>query len=412
MADFWTSIKLALKFKEFNLHPDVLEGIESMGFDTATPVQAEAIPAIIEGRDIIASAQTGTGKTAAFLLPIIHKVASMPAHDDHIKAIVVVPTRELAVQIDQQLTGLSYFTQVSSLAIYGGSDGETFVREKKALTKGADIIIATPGRLIAHLNLMYVGLDDFKYLVLDEADRMLDMGFHDDIMKIISFLPKKRQNLLFSATMPKRIRDLANKILVNPVTINIAVSKPAERVLQMAFIVYDRQKLDLATHILASKKLQSVIVFCSTKSSVKSLSNELKKRKLNVADISSDLEQKQREKVLIDFRNREINILVATDVLSRGIDIEDIELIVNYDVPNDGEDYIHRIGRTARAESRGVAITLVGEKEQRTFQEIEGLLGSPVNKAKIPEQFGKGPAYSPTSQSARTKRRNFKSRKR
>jgi len=383
-----------------------------MGFDEATPVQEKAIPEVMAGHDIIASAQTGTGKTAAFLLPIIHQIASMPEHDDHIKAIVIVPTRELAVQIDQQLTGLSYFTSVSSLAIYGGSDGSAFLREKEALVKGADIIIATPGRFIAHLNLMYVKLEDFKYLILDEADRMLDMGFHDDIMKIISFLPKKRQNLLFSATMPKRIVDLANKILNNPISISIAVSKPAERVLQMAFIVYDKQKLDLATHILTSKKLQSVIVFCSTKSSVRSLTRELKKRNINAEEISSDLEQSKREQVLVDFRNRKLSVLVATDVLSRGIDIEDIELIVNYDVPNDGEDYIHRIGRTARAESRGVAITLVGENEQQTFSEIEDLLGKPVSKAKIPDQFGKGPEYNPKQRKTFQKKRNFRKPKR
>jgi superfamily II DNA/RNA helicase len=389
-----------------------MQGIDSMGFQEATPVQEKAIPLILEGKDIIGSAQTGTGKTAAFLLPIIHKIALMPEHDDHIKAIVIVPTRELAVQIDQQLTGLSYFTSVSSLAIYGGSDGATFVREMQALKKGADIIIVTPGRFIAHLNLMYVVLNDFKYLVLDEADRMLDMGFHDDIMKIISFLPKKRQNLLFSATMPRRILDLANKILHDPVHISIAISRPAERVLQMAFIVYDKQKLALATHILTSKNLHSVIVFCSTKSSVKSLTRELKKAKLNVEEISSDLEQKQREKVLVDFRNRKINTLVATDVLSRGIDIEDIELILNYDVPNDGEDYIHRIGRTARAESRGVAITLVGENEQSTFAEIEKLLGKPVNKAKIPAQLGSGPEYQPGKRRSVNRKRSFDRKKR
>lgn len=388
-----------MKFIEFGLDERLLSGIEAMGYDGATPVQEQAIPIILKNQDLIAAAQTGTGKTAAFLLPIVHKIISTE-HNESIKAIVIVPTRELAVQIDQQLEGLSYFTPISSLAVYGGSDGNTFLREKQALTKGADIIIATPGRLIAHLNLLYVNLESLKYLVLDEADRMLDMGFHDDIMKIISFLPKERQNLLFSATMPSRIRSLAKKILHNPKEVNIAVSRPAEKVLQMAFLVYDKQKLPLAKNILTRKNLQSVLVFCSTKSSVKILTKELKKTSMKVEAISSDLEQNIREKVLIDFRNRKVNILVATDVLSRGIDIEDIELVLNYDVPHDGEDYIHRIGRTARAESRGVAITLVNEEEQRKLHDIERLLGNPVPKAKVPAELGETPAFHPYKRSS------------
>jgi len=388
-----------LKFIEFGLDDRLLAGIEAMGYDGATPVQEQAIPIIIDNQDLIAAAQTGTGKTAAFLLPIVHKIISSN-HDESIKAIVIVPTRELAVQIDQQLEGLSYFTPISSLAVYGGSDGNTFLREKQALSKGADVIIATPGRLIAHLNLLYVNLKSLKYLVLDEADRMLDMGFHDDIMKIISFLPKERQTLLFSATMPSKIRSLAKKILNKPLEVNIAVSRPADKVLQMAFIVYDAQKLPLAEYILTKKNLQSVLVFCSTKSSVKNLARDLKRSSMVVEGISSDLEQSVRERILIDFRNRKINILVATDVLSRGIDIEDIELVMNYDVPHDGEDYIHRIGRTARAESRGVAITLVNEEEQRKFHEIEKLLGNPVPKAKLPAEFGEGPEYHPYRKSS------------
>ncbi len=390
-----------MKFSETGLHPSVLEGIEAMGFEEATPVQEQAIPVILEGKDVIASAQTGTGKTAAFLLPIIHKILADGVDNDQIKALVIVPTRELAVQIDQQMEGLSYFTNVGSIAVYGGGDGSSFTREKQALTTGAKMIIGTPGRLIAHLNMGYVKMDTLEYLILDEADRMLDMGFHDDIMKIISFLPKKRQNLMFSATMPKKIRDLANTILNDPEEISIAISKPAERVAQGAFSVYDNQKIPLVCHLLKAKNLQSVIVFCSTKASTKQLARELKSHSFNVADIHSDLEQQEREHVLRQFRNRKLNVLVATDILSRGIDIEDIEVVVNFDVPSDGEDYIHRIGRTARASSTGVAFTLINPDDQYNFSKIEELLGEPVTKIRLPEEIGEGPAYDPKNQKRR-----------
>lgn len=382
-----------MNFSEFKLDSRVLESIESMGFEKATPVQEKAIPHVLEGRDILATAQTGTGKTAAFLLPVIHKIITEDHADHHIKALVIVPTRELAIQIDQQMEGFSYFTSVSSLAVYGGSDGDTFSKEKKALTEGADIIIGTPGRVIAHLNMGYVKVGELKYLVLDEADRMLNMGFYDDIMKIISFLPKKRQNLLFSATMPPKVKELTTKVLQDPVEISIALSKPAERVTQVAFVVYDRQKIPLAKFLLSAKRLKSIIVFCSTKSSTKELAKELKRSGQSVEEIHSDLDQETRGIVLRKFKNKEVKALIATDILSRGIDVEDIDLVLNYDVPNDGEDYIHRIGRTARAASKGLAITFVNEKEQRKFQDIEKLLGGPVQKANIPAQFGEGPEY-------------------
>lgn len=383
-----------MKFSEFGLHSKLLEGIEANGFENATPVQDATIPKILEGKDIIAAAQTGTGKTAAFLLPIVHKILE-EASDDHIKALVIVPTRELAVQIDQQLEGLSYYTSVSSLAVYGGGDGQSFDRERKALTEGADIIIGTPGRLIAHLNMNYVKINQLRYLVLDEADRMLDMGFNEDIMKIIGYMPKERQSLLFSATMPSKIRQLAKTILKDPEEINIAISKPNEKIVQAAFVVYDTQKIPLVRHILKADWLRSVIVFCSTKDSAKQLTRDLKKVKLSVEEIHSDLEQKEREAVLAQFKNRKLTVLVATDILSRGIDIEDIDIVINYDVPNDGEDYIHRIGRTARAASTGAAFTFINEKEQGKFQVIENLLGKPVPKAKIPQHLGEGPAYDP-----------------
>lgn len=394
-----------MKFEEFSLDERLLEGIHAIGYENATPIQEQAIPSIIKGKDLIGSAQTGTGKTAAFLLPIIHEILQTE-HDGSIRALVIVPTRELAVQIDQQMEGLSYFTGLSSIAVFGGGDGSGFEREKKALTTGADVVIGTPGRLIAHLNLGYVQIDKLQHLILDEADRMLDMGFYDDLMKIVRYLPKERQNLLFSATMPKKMREMANKILIDPVEIKIAVSKPAERVMQVAFIVYDTQKIELAKYLLKAKTLQSIIIFCSTKSSTKRLAKELKQLKFSCEDIHSDLEQSRREEVLRDFKNRKLNILVATDILSRGIDVEDIDLVINYDVPNDGEDYIHRIGRTARAASKGVAFTFVGEEEQYKFKAIEDLLGEPVPKAKIPEALGSAPEYNPGSK----KGRGFKKR--
>ena len=384
-----------MNFTEFGLDARLLEGIDAMGYQTATPVQEQVIQPILQGKDIIASAQTGTGKTAAFLLPVVNKIITEP-HDSHlINAVIIVPTRELAVQIAQAMEGLSYFTDVSCIAVYGGGDGTSFTTEKKALSSGVDMVVCTPGRMIAHLNMGYVKMQAVKYLILDEADRMLDMGFHDDIMKIISFLPKKRQNLLFSATMPMKMRELARKILHQPLEINIAVSKPPEQIVQEAFIVYEPQKIPLVKHILSSKDFQSVIVFCSKKMNVKQLSSELKRARFSIEEIHSDLEQDKREQVLLDFRNKKLKILVATDILSRGIDIEDIDLVINYDVPNDGEDYIHRIGRTARAASEGTAYTFVSEKEQQKFAQIEELLGHAVTKATVPAQFGETPEYNP-----------------
>ncbi len=308
---------------------------------------------------------------------------------------IIVPTRELAVQIDQQLEGLSYYTSVSSLAVYGGGDGSSFEREKKALSEGADIIIGTPGRLIAHLNMKYVQVSQLNYLILDEADRMLDMGFNEDLTKIISFLPKTRQSLLFSATMPPKIRTLAKAILNDPEEVSISISKPNEKIVQAAFICYDGQKIPLVKHILKADWLKSVIVFCSTKDSAKQLTRDLKKAGMAVEEIHSDLEQRQREDVLSLFKAKKLTTLVATDILSRGIDVEDIDLVINFDVPNDGEDYIHRIGRTARAASKGAAFTFVNEKEQNKMLVIEELLGNPVPKAKIPEYIGEGPEYKP-----------------
>lgn len=384
-----------MNFRELGLNDRLLEGIDAMGYETATPVQAQVIQPILAGRDIIASAQTGTGKTAAFLLPIIHKMLTTPHPANFINALIIVPTRELAIQIAETMEGLGYFTDISCMAVYGGGDGGSFVTEKKALSSGVDMVVCTPGRMIAHLNMGYVKMNQVNYLVLDEADRMLDMGFNDDIMKIISFLPKQRQNLLFSATMPHKMRDLARKLLQNPVEINIAVSKPPEQIVQEAFVVYEPQKTPLIKYILRNKAYTRVIIFCSKKQQVKQLSAELKRAQFSIEEIHSDLLQDKREQVLQDFRNKKIKILVATDILSRGIDIEEIELVINFDVPNDGEDYIHRIGRTARASSLGTAITFISEAEQNKFAAIETLLEKQVDKIPVPEEFGATPAYAP-----------------
>jgi len=386
-----------LKFTEFGFDGRLLEGIEASAYDEATPVQEQVIPLVLNGSDVIASAQTGTGKTAAFLLPLINNILASPINHQSITALVIVPTRELAVQIAQHMEGLSYFTSVSSIAVYGGGDGNAFVQEKKALSAGADVVICTPGKMLAHINMGYVKLQGLQYLVLDEADRMLDMGFYDDIMRIINALPAKRQNLLFSATMPSKIRELARKILHNPKEINISISKPNEKIIQMAYVVYDTQKIPLVKYILHQKEFSSVLIFCSSKISVKQLNRELQRTKLAVDEIHSDLEQDKRESVLMDFKSGKLTILVATDILSRGIDIDNIGLVINYDVPHDGEDYVHRIGRTARAAADGTAITFISEKEQRKFGQIEKLLGKEVQKAQVPEEFGEVPVYNPTA---------------
>ena len=395
-----------MNFKDFDFHPNLQEGIEAINYETPTPVQEQVIPYILNGKDVIASAQTGTGKTAAFLLPIIHKLITTEHEEHQINALVIVPTRELAVQIAQNMEGFSYFTSVSSIAVYGGGDGISFANEKKALSTGADVVICTPGRMLSHLSMGYVKVQAVKYLILDEADRMLDMGFYDDIVKIISFLPAKRQNLMFSATMPPKIRELARKILHNPEEVSISISKPAEKIVQKVFMVYEPQKVPLVKHLLKEHDFKSVLIFCSRKENVKQLSKELKRAKFSVEEIHSDLDQNKREEVLASFRSRRLSILVATDILSRGIDIDNIQLVINYDVPNDGEDYVHRIGRTARAETDGIAYTFVTEREQGKFFTIENLIGKPVPKAEVPEVFGATPAYNPQLKRPQANRRH------
>ncbi|MDF2456159.1 MAG: box helicase [Cytophagaceae bacterium] len=382
-----------MDFNEFNFDAGLLEGLSSMGFNKATPIQEQSIPVILSGKDIIACAQTGTGKTAAYVLPILHKILS--AKKRHLNTLILCPTRELALQIDQQIEGFAYFISVSSIAIYGGGDGVVWEQQKKALKEGADIIIATPGRLIAQLQSGTVKLEHLEHLVLDEADRMLDMGFYSDLIKIISYLPANRQTILFSATMPPNMRKLAGQILKDPEQVNIAISKPAEGILQQAYVLYDNQKVNLIKHILSETKFNSVIIFASTKDNVKALDRELRAKGFSVEAFHSDLEQVEREAIMRRFKSRSLQIIIGTDILSRGIDVEGIDLVINFDAPPDPEDYIHRIGRTARAETTGTAITFINEKDQRKFYSVEELIGKEIPKLPLPADLGEGPAYEP-----------------
>jgi ATP-dependent RNA helicase RhlE len=387
-----------LLFSDFNLNAQLMEGLDAMGFKKATPVQQQAIPLILENQDLLACAQTGTGKTAAFILPILHKI--MESNSKGINTLVIVPTRELAMQIDQQIEGLSYFVSVGSMAVFGGGDGVSWEAQRRSMLEGTDIVVATPGRLIAMLASGKVDFSNLRHLVLDEADRMLDMGFFDDIMRIISYLPKERQTLMFSATMPPKIEVLANRILHNPDKINLSLSKPAEGINQQAFVVYDNQKPDLLLSILENPDYDSVLVFASTKIKVKQIGDMLKGKKMNVKSFHSDLEQNERGEILRNFKNRQLRIIVATDVLARGIDVDNISLVVNYDAPGDPEDYVHRVGRTARAARTGVAITFIGEHEQRKFAGVERLIVSTVPKMPVPDTIGPGPEYAPDKKPA------------
>ena len=365
-------------FKDLGFEPQLQEGLDMMGFEKPTPIQEQAIPAILNNKDMIACAQTGTGKTAAFVLPILNKLCK--GNTSKINTIIVSPTRELALQIDRQIEGFSYFTNASSFPIYGGGTGSDFDAQKNAIKNGSDILVCTPGRLLAHMKFNYFDASGVKHFILDEADRMLDMGFYDDIMDIAKKLPKERQNLMFSATMPPKIRKLASNILVNPTTISLSISKPAKGITQKAYMVHDKQKIALTQHLLKGRDLKNVLIFCSTKKSVKELTRSLIKANLSAHDIHSDLDQEEREKVLLDFKNKKVKILVATDILSRGIDIKGIELVINYEVPNDAEDYVHRIGRTARADRKGEAITFINGEQCLKFKQIEDLIERTLKK--------------------------------
>lgn len=372
-------------FSDFNFNEQLMEGVNSMGFDTPTPIQAEAIPIILKGQDIIACAQTGTGKTGAYLLPVLEHISKSNKHQ--ISALILAPTRELAQQIDQQVEGFAYFSGISSIAVFGGGDGIAYEQQRRGIQNNVNIIIATPGRLIAHLNSGVLNFHHLEQLILDEADRMLDMGFYDDIMKIVSHLPKKRQTLMFSATMPGRIRSLAKSILNNPAQVNIAISQPAVGIDQQVYRVHDAQKTPLLLNILKNGSYKSVIIFASRKEIVRSLNRELRAARMKANAFHSDLEQREREEILLQFKNKELPIIVGTDALSRGIDVEGIDLVINYDVPADPEDYVHRIGRTARAETTGTAITFVNHRDERRLKNIEKLIEKPIRLMELPDEM-------------------------
>ncbi|MCD8177864.1 MAG: DEAD/DEAH box helicase [Tannerellaceae bacterium] len=395
-----------MRFDELDLEDAVLDGLDAMNFRETTLVQELTIPVILEGKDIIACAQTGTGKTAAYVLPLINELSRGEHPDNAVNAIIMAPTRELAQQIDQQIEGFSYFIPVSAVAVYGGTDGITWEQQKRGLEKGADIVIATPGRLLSHIKLGTVDLSKVSYFVLDEADRMLDMGFSDDIMQIYKQLPEYCQVIMFSATMPPKIRKLAKTILKNPEEIKIAISKPPETIMQTAYICYEPQKINILKDLFSKQRPQRVIIFSSSKIKVKELTATLKRMKFNVADMHSDLEQAKREEVMKDFKNGHIDILVATDVVAQGIDINDIKLVINFDIPHDPEDYVHRIGRTARGTGgEGLAITFVSPDEQAQFKRIEDFLEKTIYKIPVVPELGETPLYEPEKYNRQKKKR-------
>jgi superfamily II DNA/RNA helicase len=402
-----------MQFTDLPLCDALLEGLQAMNFKEATPVQEMAIPVILSKQDVIACAQTGTGKTAAFLLPLLNNLQT-ESHDEHkVNAIIMAPTRELAQQIDQQMEGFSYFTPFSSVAVYGGNDGDAWDVQKGGLTNGADVVVATPGRLLSHIKLYDIDFSGVKYFILDEADRMLDMGFYDDIMKIEKLLPKDRQTIMFSATMPPKIQQMAKTILRNPAEVTIAIARPPENILQSAYICYEPQKIEIVKHLFEDKKPNKVILFSGSKLKVKEIAKTLQRMGLSADEMHSDLDQAQRDFVMREFRNERVDILVATDIVSRGIDIDDITLVINFDVPYDVEDYVHRIGRTARAGDSGMAITFVSPKEQYRFAQIEQFLQKEIYKIPVPTELGEAPKYNPAQEerpkrSFSDKKRNFK----
>lgn len=396
-----------MKFTELQLNEQLLEAISYMGFEDATPIQEKAIPIVLQGKDLIACAQTGTGKTGAFLLPILNTLIGK--EDTKIDTLIIVPTRELAVQIEQQIQGLAYFISVGSKSIYGGGDGKDWNKESDILKEGTDIIVATPGKLLSHLKMGTADFSHLKHLVLDEADRMLDMGFIDDLQQIFSYLPNKRQTLMFSATMPEKIRVLAKNILKDPSEVTLSISKPAAGVAQNVYLTFDNQKIPVVKHILDERKeYESILIFTSAKIKVTEIVNDLKRNGYKAKGISSNLEQDQREEVLRGFRSKRIRILVATDVMSRGIDIKDINMVINFDVPHDAEDYVHRIGRTARANTKGESFTLVNPKDMHKFHRIEQLIEMKVPKLPMPETLGVAPEWIEKSTKPSNKHTNNK----
>lgn len=399
-------------FTELPLTDSLLEGLDAMNFKETTPIQEQAIPILLKKKDVIACAQTGTGKTAAFLLPLLNNLQTDDHDQNKVNAIIMAPTRELAQQIDQMMEGFSYYTPFSSVAVYGGNDGEAWDVQKKGLLNGADVVISTPGRLLSHINLYNIDFSGVKYFILDEADRMLDMGFYDDIMKIVKLLPKDRQTVMFSATMPPKIQQMAKTILRNPEEITISVAKPPESIIQSSYICYESQKMEILKLLFKNKKPHKVILFSGKKQKVKEIAKTLQKMDLSVGEMHSDLDQSQREHVMREFKNERIDILVATDIVSRGIDIDDITLVINFDVPYDVEDYVHRIGRTARAGDSGMAITFVSPEDQHLFEKIEQFLQKKIYRIPVPSELGESPEYNPEEfrKQKGTKRNSSKSR--
>jgi len=398
-----------MKFTELPLHEQLFEALSYMGFKNATPIQELAIPHILQNKDVLACAQTGTGKTVAFVLPILNKLVGKT--NSETDTLIIVPTRELATQIEQQIQGLSYFVDVSSIAIYGGGDGKEWVNQKEALVKGVDIVVATPGKLLSHLQMGYVNFKKVKHLVLDEADRMLDMGFSEALQQIISYLPSERQTLMFSATMPNSIGVLAKKILNNPIEIKLSISKPAAGVEQKAYLVFEAQKEGLLNSIIKERTTyDSIIIFTSQKTKVSEIVRSLNKDGLKAHGISSNLTQENREQVLQDFKSKKIRILVATDLMSRGIDVKEINMVINYDVPHDAEDYVHRVGRTARAATKGEAVTLINIKDMHKVAKIESLIENEIPKIPLPAEFGESPKWNAEKQKD-TKKRVFRKKK-
>ena len=387
-------------FESLDLNDDILDALYDMHFEQCTPIQEKCIPEILKGKDILGVAQTGTGKTAAYLLPILSKLADGGYPEDAINCLIMSPTRELAQQIDQAFQGFSYYLNgISCVAVYGGNDGNRYDQELKSLSLGADVVIATPGRFISHISLGNVDLSKVSFFILDEADRMLDMGFSDDILTIQKKLPKTCQTIMFSATMPKKIEDLAGTLLKNPAIIKLAVSKPADKIHQIAYVCYETQKMEIVKDIFKSHNPQRVIIFSGSKQKVKQIASSLNQKKINCGQMHSDLDQAQRDEMMFKFKSGQIDVLVATDILSRGIDIDDITMVINYDVPNDAEDYVHRIGRTARADRDGIAITLVSDDDIYNFQQIENFLEKEIEKVSLPEDIGKGPEYKSINKS-------------
>ena len=399
-----------MTFEQLELIEPIQKALTKEGYTIPTPIQAEAIPYVLDGYDLLGCAQTGTGKTAAFSIPIIQNLYNERQHGKvrGIKALILTPTRELAIQIGESFTAYGKYTGVRHTVIFGGVGQKP---QTDALERGVDVLIATPGRLLDLINQGFISLKYLDYFVLDEADRMLDMGFSDDIMQIVKYLPKERQTIMFSATMPAKIQQLAKTILNNPVEIKLAVSKPAEKIIQTAYICYERQKLGIIQSLFQDQTPERVIIFASSKLKVKEVTQAFKRMKLNVGEMHSDLEQSQREQIMREFKSGRINILIATDIVSRGIDIDDIRLVINYDVPHDSEDYVHRIGRTARANHDGCAITFVSEKEQTQFKAIENFLGRNIYKIPVPEELGEAPEYNPRSGAGRSNHKGGSSRK-